>query len=188
MRRTVWEIIILLLLAAAMFGVWRWGETRTQRAAEEQARRHQIESARLLEGCDAWAARLGSQHGEAVFRAFAAGIHPAVLADRQEVLLTAKTQLLRLEEVVFVHLLDPDGAVIVSSDEKYAAQGRADERAEWALASRELSARAGDLPGTTELAAPIVGSTGPQAVLWMGLKLAELQAHARPDWLPAVSE
>ena len=166
MKRTLWEVVVILVFAAAGYGLWQWSEINAQRAVGEQATLHRQEVAALREGYSTWLRNLTQEQAKEVFQAFAAGIQPAVLAGRSESLLEAKTQILHIPEIVFVHVLTPDGKVIMSSDEKLSTMGLADdERTRWALAVQELGTREGERPGTLEIAAPILGSSGPAAVL-----------------------
>jgi hypothetical protein len=182
-RRLLWEAVIALLLLAVIWGGWKWSAVHTASQLAARQAVHDKATAALRDGCSAWASRLAESQAEAVFRAFAAGLQPAVMAGREEAVLQAKNRLLELPQVAFVHLLAPDGSVMVSSDEKYTTTGHADDRAAWALATRDLTVRTGDLPGTTEVAAPILGSNGPVAILWLGYKTRGLEETTRPESL-----
>ncbi|HEX9734750.1 MAG TPA: hypothetical protein VGG06_22485 [Thermoanaerobaculia bacterium] len=189
MKRTLWEAVAVLLFAAAGYGLWQWSEINAQRAVGEQETRHQQEVAAVKEGYSAWIRNLTEEQAKEVFQAFAAGIHPAVLAGRSEALLEAKTQVLHIPEIVFVHVLAPDGQVILSSDEKLSTVGRADdERARWALAAQELGTREGERPGTLEVAAPVLGSAGPAAVLWIGYHVERALEETRPPGLAPAAD
>ena len=181
MKRILWEVGIVLVLLAAIFGLWKWSEINAERAVGEQVQRGQAELARVREDCNAWVANLADDQAEAVFMAFAAGIQSSVLAGRTDALAEAKTQLLHLPEILFVHVLAPDGTVLLSSDEKLNTTGRADERAAWALAAQELTRHPGERPGSVELAAPILGTDGPQAILWIGYHTERLKERTRPE-------
>ena len=121
------------------------------------------------------------EQAEAVFRAFAAGIQGSALAQQKGMLDVAKGSLLRLPHVAFVHVLGPDGKVLASSNGKYEVAGRADARADWALGVTDLETRPGDLPGTTEVAAPFQGAAGRAAVLWLGYKTRDLAGSQVQD-------
>lgn len=183
MKRTMWEILIILVLAGAGFGLWQWSEINAQRAVGEQVERQQKEVGRLEQDYDAWIESLARDQAEAVFQAFAAGIRAAVVAGRDDALRDAKLQILHLPEVLSVHLFAPDGTVIFSSDDKLTTTGRVDERARWALEAKGLTSREGDRPGTLEVAAPIAGDAGPEAILWIVYRTEGLRDKTRPPGL-----
>lgn len=184
MKRTLWEVVFVLLFAAAAYGLWQWSEINAQRAVGEQETRHQQEIAAVKEDYSTWMRNLTEEQAKEVFQAFAAGIQPAVLAGRSEALCEAKTQVLHIPEIVFVHVLAPDGKVILSSDEKLSTTGRADgERARWALAAQDLTTRESERPGTLEVAAPILGTAGPAALLWIGYDVERALEQTRPSGL-----
>lgn len=184
MKRTLWEAVVILIFAAAGWGLWQWSEINAQRAVGEQATLHRQEVTALKEGYSTWIRKLTEEQAKEVFQAFAAGIQPAVLAGRSAALLEAKTQILHIPEIVFVHVLTPDGTVITSSDDKLSTMGVADdERTRWALAVQELGTRQGEGPGTLEIASPILGSSGPVAVLWLGYHLERALEDTRPPGL-----
>lgn len=180
MKRSLIEIVFVVLAVAALFGLWKWADVNAQRAVGETVQRHEIETTRLQQGAVEWANALAASQAEAVFEAFAAGIQPAVLADSQDSLAVSKQQLLHLPNLAFVHLLEPDGIVIFSSDERLTVAGIVGERARWALDAAELIQRPGELEGTLELAAPIEGVSETEAVLWMGYDVSGVAADARP--------
>ncbi len=182
MKRTTWEIAVLAVLLLAGYGFWTWSQGATQRAVDSQSEQHEEVLNRLQAGYDRWTEALADSEARAVFRAFASGIHPALLSDRTEALEQSKQQLLHLERIVFVHLLKTDGTVVFSSDEKLVTSGISPERARWALEQEELEARPGELEGTLELAAPIQGSggSGVEAVLWLGYDTRSLRQGTRP--------
>jgi len=181
MKRALWEALVVVVAGLAIFGVWKWGEVATERALTEQAEENAVTVDRLERSALDWTGRLAEDQAEAVFRAFAAGIQPAVLAGSQDALLVSKQQLLYLPNLAFVHLLKPDGAVIFSSDEKMTLAGRAGERARWALSAPELMRRPGEREGTLELAAPIKGLTETEAILWMSYDTSALADATRPE-------
>lgn len=186
MKRSLIEIVFVVLAVAALFGLWKWADVNAQRAVGETVQRHEIETTRLQQGAVEWANALAASQAEAVFEAFAAGIQPAVLADSQDSLAVSKQQLLHLPNLAFVHLLEPDGIVIFSSDERLTVAGIVGERARWALDAAELIQRPGELEGTLELAAPIEGVSETEAVLWMGYDVSGVAADARPASLTSV--
>ncbi len=177
-KRVLVEVAVVVLLVVACFSVWSLSQRRSDRMAVEQRDESQKAIHQLRQECDARAAQLAEDQAKAVFRAFAAGIQGSAIAQQKGVLDMAKGGLLQMPRIAFVHVLTADGRVLMSSDEKYEVSGRADGRAAWALQAADLTTRAGDLPGTTELAAPFKGGTDGSAVLWMGYKTEELQAAA----------
>jgi hypothetical protein len=178
-KRLSIEIVGVLLLALIGAGLWWLFQWRCERRLAELGDRQQSAVSQMRQESEARAERLARSEAEAVFRAFAAGIQGSVLGQQQGVLEMAKGSLLRLPYVAFVHVLAPDGRVLMTSDGKYAVAGRADARAAWALQASELQMRPGDLPGTLEIAAPFQGASGRVAVLWLGYKTQELLAASR---------
>lgn len=182
-RRIGWEILIVLLLLVVVAGVWWWqgkvGDdevARVRTEAEQQVRA-------VEQDARTWAEALAASEAEAVFRAFAGGVAPLILAGERQAVDQALGGLLELQSVAFVHVLAPDGGVIASSDRKLITTGLAGPAAEWALGSTELVTRAGDQPGITELAAPVVGPAGAAAYLWLGYDTGQLAESARPESL-----
>lgn len=169
-------LAVALLLAG---GLWLWARQRL----DEQARECTTRLAQAVEGSSAWASALAAGEAEAVFRAYQAGIHAAVLAGRRESLDVSIDEMVRLPGVVFVHIMGPDGAVLASSDRRYTVTGRASERAAWALGAIEASVRQGALPGTIELAIPIQDAAGARAVLWGAYNTQKIIERSRPKAL-----
>lgn len=178
-RTTLWTWILVLLLVLGL--IWQWAAHRrtVNRLTAEHAATLQTEQERGRQFAERWAAALADREADAVFRAFAAGIQPTVMAGRSEALLQAKNSLLQLETIAFVHVVAPDGRVLVSSDDKYTTTGRIDDRASWVLETRQLTQRPG-AAGMLELAGPITGVRGPEAWLWIGLERQQLLDSTRP--------
>jgi len=177
--RWIWIFVLFLLLVIS----WQWMSTRKRIARLNAGYVDQLSNKvdSLNKWGATWAGNVADHASTSIFHAFAAGIQPAVLAGRADSLEQAKAQILQLPEVSFVHVIKPDGTVLMSSDDKYSTTGRADdERTAWALGATKLITRDGAVPGTLELAAPIVGTTGPRAVLWMGIKRQGMLDAARP--------
>ena len=175
-KRLIVEIAGALLLIVIGFLAWSASESRGERQLTEAEARHESALVQVRQEGEARAERLARSEAQAVFRAFAAGIQGSVMGQQKGMLDMAKGGLLRLPQVAFVHVLAPDGEVLTSSNQKYTVAGRADDRAAWALAAGDLQTRAGDLPGTIEIAAPFQGASGRVAVLWLGYKTQELLA------------
>lgn len=151
-----------------------WRHRQAVLAAQCESRRvaARDESARVLD-------ELATGRAEAVFRAYSAGIHAAVLANRKGSLDLSLEELIRLPGVVFVNILQPDGSVIASSDRKLIVLGKAGERGAWALGVQGFSMRAGDIAGTTEMAMPIQDAAGVKAVLWLAYDTERIKAQAQ---------
>lgn len=143
------KLALVLVLAGIGYGAWWW-----------KGYQHRRELVRLEEAT-----------GEQVFRAFFAGISPGLIAGRTDGLEVAGNTLLNSPKVAFVHVLRPKGEVLYSSDVRLRRGAEVGERGEWALAARELTSRKGELPNTTELAAPISAPDGVVAVLWLGYRV-----------------
>jgi hypothetical protein len=176
-KRLMIEIAVVLLLVLIGFAVW----SSAQRELAQQRAEHESAAAQVRQECEERVERLAMSEATAVFRAFAAGIQGSALGQQRPMLDLAKGGLLRLPHVAFVHVLAPDGKVLMSSNEKYSVAGSADGRASWALQADNLRTRPGDLPGTVEIAAPFQGASGRVAVLWMGYKTRELLAPAAKE-------
>ena len=179
-RRFAVESLIVLILLLVAAGIWWWKDREIVRAREDAA-------ARVVEvaaEAERWAAELAAHEAESAARSFAAGVAPQVLAERAESVEQAVLSLLEVEAVVFVHILDPEGGVIASSDRKLTTTGMAGAEAGWALTTEELTTRPSNRPGVLELAAPIVGPTDAKGYLWMGYDTARRVEETRPVTLP----
>lgn len=182
-KRIGWEFLIVLLLLVVVVGVWWWqGRVADREVARVRAETEQQVRA-VEQDARQWAEALAASEAEAAFRAFAAGVAPLILAGERQAVDQALGGLLELSSIAFVHVLAPDGGVIASSDRKLTTTGLAGPGAEWALGSTGLATRAGDQPGITELAAPVVGPAGPAAYLWLGYDTGRLVESARPESL-----
>jgi hypothetical protein len=182
-KRFAIESLIVLVLALVAAGIW-WFKDREVARAEEDAAARIVAQAREAER---WADDLAAHEAEVAARSFAAGIAPQVLAERRESVDQSVLSLLEIQDVVFVHVLDPEGGVIASSDRKLMTTGVAGEEASWALAATELTTRPSDRPGILEVAAPIVGPTEAKGYLWMGYDTARQVKATRPAALPSPS-
>ena len=168
-RRLLWEIGLGALAIAAMFGVWKLQEWRAGKQLAELEAGHRAELAEHTAETERWAAELGYQQAELVFQSFAAGIRGDLEAGRIEDVTTAIDLMIRLDPVLFVHVLGPDGTVLGTTDRKLEITGESDERARWALESSELVVRTG-LDQLVEIAGPITVDEDQRklAVLWLG--------------------
>ncbi len=184
-KRLILEIVVASLLVLICFAIWSTAQRRSERQLAELEARQETALSQVRQDCGARAGRLAASEATAVFRAFAAGIQGATLGQQKGMLDMAKGSLLRLPHVAFIHVLAPDGKVLTSSNGKYAVAGKADARASWALQAADLQTRPGDLPGTTEVAAPFQGASGRVAVLWLGYKTQELLAASGEEGAPA---
>lgn len=179
-RRWLIELVVVLALAGGIGGLYGWSvhrQTVLERACERQRADTQKETAASLD-VFTWG------RAEAVFRAYTAGIHAAVLAGRKESLEQSVEELVRLPGVAAVHLLEPDGSVITSSDRKMLITGQVGARGTWALGTQEFAQRAGDMKGTTELAMQIQDAAGVKAVLWMVYDTERIKAQLEKASLP----
>lgn len=180
LRRWLIELIAVLALAGVIGGLYGWFAHRQavlERACETQRADTQKETATSLDVLT-WG------RAEAVFRAYTAGIHAAVLAGRKESLEQSVEELVRLPGVAAVHLLQPDGSVITSSDRKLLITGQVGARGAWALETQDFAQRAGDMNGTTELAMQIQDAAGVKAVLWMVYDTERIKAQMEKASLP----
>jgi hypothetical protein len=179
-RKTRWMWIVILLLVLGLVGQWAWYRGQGEQTATEHAAALEETRTDLTQRAESWTQALAERGADGLFRAFAAGVQPAVLAGREEALLQSKNALLQLPEVTFVHILTPDGGVLMSSDEKLTATGEAGARAGWALAAQNLRRREGAAAGVLELAGPIRSGTDPAAVLWIGVDRGRLLSETEP--------
>lgn len=184
-RRLFIEFLVFFILGVAAYGAWQWQGARHERALLTQTDAYTAEITTLREKAEFWASAVAAGEAEAVFRAFQAGIGPAVQAGREASVELAAVALLKVRGVDFVHVLEPDGEVIYSSDAKLTAGGYQEERAAWALAAEAVTTRASATRGVTEIAAPIAGADGPVAYLWMGYRTEEILEETRPATLGA---
>lgn len=181
-----WLLTVLALVLVAA-GIWFFmSRGKTNAVAAEQAACEQRVAALTAAG-DSWAGALAAGQAEAAFRAFAAGVYPLVLRGGQsDGLNQAIGAVLEIPGVTFVHLLGADGTVLASSDRKLTTTGRVGEAGAWVLSATELVSKAGEVPGTVEMGAPVVGASGPTGYLWMGYAVDEVREGARPaGWVEA---
>jgi len=161
-RRLRWEVVVFSLLAAGIYGAWEFQAYRSREALTLESARWTEEVARLEQKVAKQAGNRDARDVEVAFRTYAAGL----AVTEVDAVTPAMDALLRVEEVRFVHLLNPDGTVIATSDRKLETLGHADERAFWSLALDEPVVRT--VPGGgTEAAGPITLG-GESAVLWLG--------------------
>lgn len=179
------EALLIAVLLLAVAGVWWFMDRRAagEREQLEMGWESRVAAAEAETG--RWTEALAEGEARAVFRAFAAGIHPQVLPERRESLDQAVAALLELPAVAGVHVLGADGRVLASSDRKLQTTGRLDDRDAWVLETGELTLREGDRAGVVQLAAPIVGPAGPAGYLWLAYDTAAARDAARPMGPPA---
>lgn len=178
-QRVLYETITVIVFLVVLAGTVIWSEARIKRRgrqlqdqqeqaiaeAESDFQRRQQE---LAEAYDVQSRERAIDEARAVFSAFESGVRSATGARWGNYLSNAKTDLLQHERVAFVHVLTQSGLVLASSDEKLSRSGRADERAQWALATTRLSIRDSTIPGHVELAAPMRQGGRPIGFLWIG--------------------
>lgn len=188
MKRLGIEALIVVVLLLAIAGVWWFMDRRAageraelETAWQEQAAAAEVETAR-------WTEALATDQATAVFRAFAAGIHPLVLPERRDSLDQAVAGLLELPGIEGVHLVAPDGQVLASSDRKLLTTGRLDPRDAWVLETSGLATRRADTPGVIELASPVVGPSGPAGFLWLAYDVEGARDAARTAEPPAADD
>ena len=189
-RRLLIEIAVVLFVAFLGFVAWWWCSRQSDARVAEVEAQSDARVAATLESCELWASSLAARQAEAVLRAFAAGLYPQLLASTEpgEGYDIAIGALLELPNVDFAHLLSPGGAVLASSDRKFMVLGDVSERADWALGTTELASRRGSAPGTIELAAPVLSTTGTEAIAWLGYRTQDLRESCRPAGLDTVME
>lgn len=187
-KRVGVEIVIIVILALIAVGAWFYKDYEAAREMERVNREHTAWVDELRLAATGWAESLSEREAEAAFRAFAAGVAPTLLAGRNDTVDQAVGGLLELSGIAFVHVLGPDGEVLASSDRKLMTAGTVGERATWVLASDQVTTRPSERRGLLELAAPVVGSSGPVAYLWMGYDVEEGVEATRPSELEGPGE
>lgn len=183
MKRALWELLIFVLLVAAGYGVWTFEERRLDATKTEMGRRCSEELDAMRRQATTRNADQARGEARAVFRAFVAGIHADLVAGRTTAVDAALGEMLRIAPVTFVHVLDPEGRVLASTDRKLSTTGTAGQEAAWALAAEELEERQIGA-GPVEIAAPVYGAQDPVACVWMGYdasRPAEGDADTGPD-------
>jgi hypothetical protein len=183
-KRIGYEFLIIVILVAAAAFIWTWKDRQAATALVEQETACQARVDSVVAAGESWAGALASGEAEAAFRAFAAGVHPLVLGSGGNGLDQAIGAALELPGVTFVHVLAADGAVLASSDRKLTTTGQVGEDGAWVLTAGELVSRGGEVPGTVELAAPVVGASGPAGFLWMGYEVERMLEATRPAGWP----
>ena len=183
-HRVFWETVIFLTFLVVLAGVLflglsmairprdQWHADDLSRQHEESLRidseKHQAEIASLERK---WTARLADRsrnEAEAVLNAFEAGAHTAIAARWGRYLATATETLTGRPEVLFLHIVTPQGRVVTGSDETLRTSGRLDETGEWVLAATGIESRTGAESGMLELAMPVREGGRTVAFLWMG--------------------
>lgn len=179
-KRLVIEIVVGAVLVLAVVGVWKTMGNRAEAERAEIESTWQARAAAAEADAARWTEALSRGEAEAVFRAFAAGVHPLVLPGRGDALDQAVAGLLELPAVQGVHVLAADGRVLASSDRKLVTTGTLDARDSWVLATSDLTVTDGDRPGVLQLAAPVVGPAGPAGFVWMAYDIERARTAARP--------
>lgn len=179
------EALIIVILLLALAGVWWYKDHRAEAERAELEADWQARVAAAEAATEEWTEALAAGQAEAVFRAFASGIHPLVLPGRRDTLDQAVAGLLGLPGVEEIHVLDPEGQVLASSDRKLQTTGRLEPRDAWVVETSEQTTRRADREGVVEIAAPIVGPSGPAGFLWLVYDIESARAAARPAGLPA---
>lgn len=174
-------VLAVLVLLGVLAGAWWWNDRQAERELEELRTTMESRVAAVQREAREQSAALHRSEARAAFRSFAAGIAPSVLAKRGEGLDQAVGGLLEVPGVVFVHVIQADGAVLATSDRKLATLDNATEYAQWALGSTKLTVRESEREGVLELAAPVVGPTGPAGYLWMGYDTGRTTEATRPE-------
>lgn len=175
-RRVLWETVGIVILLAVAAVAWQWQGWKADQQAEEMSAAHLAQIATMHRSHSEQLTAQAEAETEAVARALAAGMAPAVRSRRVEALDQAKTSALGIERVVFVHVLQADGTVLTTSDDKLATSGSAGDDAAWALGATELQIRAAAVADRLEVAVPLTGQGGTEAVLWMGYDVSWLKA------------
>ena len=175
------EIVIILVLVVAIFGIWWWMDRQATQQAEDLRQEMESRVAETRETARGWADDLARSEAEAAFRSFAGGIAPTVLAKRTDDLSQAVGGLLEMPGIIFVHVIGADGSVLATSDRKLATLENASEQARWALGASKLTTRESERGGVMELAAPVVGPTGAAGYLWMGYDTGQVLRETRPE-------
>ena len=174
MRRLLWETGCGVLAVVVVFGVWEYQGWRADQGVARLVAEHETELAQRTQEAETWAAELAYQQAELVFQRHVFKelellIRGDLEAQREADIHAAIDLLIRLEPVLFVHVLSPGGEVLGTTDRKLEITGRADERAHWALEASDVVVRVG-ADDLTEIAGPITTGEGGEtlAVLWLG--------------------
>lgn len=183
-KRLAIEALVVLVLVGIVFGVWWWQKRQATQRVEEVQQEMQAQIEDVRSRAQQHAEALARSEAEAVFRAFAGGIAPSVLAGRPDDLDQAVGGLLDLPGIIFVHVIDEDGSVLATSDRKLRALENATEYAQWALQTSRLTTRQSEREGLLELAAPVVGPAGPAGYLWIGYDTGRVLEATRPADVP----
>ena len=176
-------LIVIVALATAVAGFLLARNLERSRAAKESAALTATYQAELVATKGAgrnWAEAIATRQGEAILRAFVAGITPSLLAERRESLEISAVSLLRVPGVDGIHVFRPDGSVYYSSDAKLVTVGSAGEEGAWSLAATDFISRSGAREGTLDLAVPVVDSGRTLATVWLQYALAGVRDAERP--------
>lgn len=184
MKRFGYEFLIIVILILAAVGIWMWKDHQRILALEAAQEDCTARVEQVVASGEQWAAALVDGEAEATFRAFASGIHPLILRNNADALDQAVGALLELPGIAFVHVVAPDGAVLASSDRKLVTTGQVGEDGAWVLTTADLEIRDGEIEGLQELAAPVIGASGPAGFLWLGYETGNALEDAKPRTWP----
>lgn len=172
-RRGLWEALIVTVLLASCYGVWHLQEYRLGKRYGEEIETSAAEHLKIRGDLEAKLNAATAAEGAGVTRAFAVGIDTLAAEERWQEVDAAVLELLELPGVDFVHVLDTEGGVLVSSDRKLLATGQAGPEASWVLGAEGLvqQVRGSDGRGH-DYSMPVAGG---DAYLWLGYSLRPSQ-------------
>ena len=172
MRRILWVGAAFLCIALGFLIAQQIERNRSTVRIDSMQEQQSEELNRVRREGEGRVDALAHTQGEVVLQAFAAGISPSVLADRQDAVEISAVGMLHVPGIAGIHVLAPDGRVIYSSDAKLTATGEGSYRGSWALQATELIKRASTRPNVVDVAAPIASAGQPQAVVWLEYDVA----------------
>jgi len=177
-KRSLGELVVVAILAAAAWGWLTWQKHNAGVALDAHRDEWAAETARLRSEASGRLDALARDRGRAYAEAFAAATRPAILEGRLDLVDSAIDELLQSPDVVWIHFLDPDGRVVVSSDRKLAGTVAEDPLSKSAVAATTLEIHPSDREGVVDIVVPYHGQAGRLGTLRLGYDLgAALQRY-----------
>jgi hypothetical protein len=183
------SVVFLLVAGAAagFYGARVYERSQCVKRADSAAQQAQTNNEALRRGASQWAESLANAEGEAILRAFAAGLAPVVLAGRENSVDVAGASLLRLSGVRGVTILRADGKTLYASDAKLTVSDAGSEQTRWALTATDFMTRASVQPGVTEMSVPVTDRGTVLAIVWLAYDSNLAREKFRPDVLRSKS-
>lgn len=186
-KTTMLAALVLFLLGAAagLLGTRAYERAQCAKRADAASSAATVNAGALRSGANQWTQALVTGQGEAILRAFVAGVAPLVLAGRENLVEVAGASLLRLTGVQGVTILRADGKVLYASDAKLTVSDAGNDQTKWALTATDFISRDGIRPGVTEMSLPVTDRGKVLAIVWLAYDRDRVREQSRPELLAA---